>query len=222
MENVADHLWIRRYPLVLLGTRIGRVVTVIRLRTGRLLIHSTAAFANEDVAAIRRLGEPGWLLEATLFHDTFARHGQTAFPDLPYLAPEGFGRLAQVCALPLVAPGEWDGELELLPLNGMPKVRETALYHRPSRTLVVADLVFNFGPATPAWTRLFMRCAGGLKCAPGMSRFFRMMIRDRHAFQQSLQRLMQWDFDRLIVAHGEVIETGAKEKLKQALAAAGY
>jgi hypothetical protein len=223
VQALAENIWVWRFPLVLLGTRIGRVVTVIRLER-RLLLHSTAPFSAEDVAAIRQLGEPGWLTEATLFHDTFARQGCSAFPNVPYLAPEGFDQLAQVRAVPLVPPEEWSGEVELLELKGIPKIRETVLYHRPSRTLVVADLVFNLGPGpgTPAWTRLFMRCVGGVKCSLGMSRFFRFMIRDREAFQQSLRTMMEWDFDRLIVAHGDVVENGAKEKLKQAFAAAGF
>ncbi len=58
-------------------------VTLIRLRSGKLVIHSTAPFTPEDVAAIRALGEPGWLLDGILRHDTFANEGREAFPGIP-------------------------------------------------------------------------------------------------------------------------------------------
>jgi hypothetical protein len=34
--------------------------------------------------------------------------------------------------------------------------------------------------------------------------------------------ILAWDFDRVIVGHGDVIERGGKEKLRAALAAAGF
>jgi hypothetical protein len=44
----------------------------------------------QAVATIRALGEPAWLADGTLRHDTFVKEGRAAFPGMPYLAPEGF------------------------------------------------------------------------------------------------------------------------------------
>src|SRR5690349_8438566 len=118
MQRLADNLWILRYPLTMLGTQVGRTVTLIRLRSGQIVIHSTAPFSRTDVEAIRALGSPAWLVEATLFHDTYAREGQAAFPDIPYLSASlPTGNL-------IPPPAAWAGELEVLLLDGMPKVRE--------------------------------------------------------------------------------------------------
>ncbi|MDQ3624064.1 MAG: hypothetical protein M3463_16525 [Verrucomicrobiota bacterium] len=223
MRAIAENLWVLRFPLRLFGTKIGRTVTLIRLRNGELVIHSTAPFTWADVSLIAGLGKPGWLVDATRLHGTFARQGHAAFPTLPYLAPEGFSRIAGVRTGSLGAPpAAWSGELDVLRLEGMPKVQEHVFFHRPSRTLVAADLIFNFGPDTSAWTRTFMRCVAGLKCYPGMSRFFRMTIRDRRAFGQSVRTMMEWDFDRVIVAHGEIIEKDGKRRVAEALAARGF
>ena len=203
-----------RFPLRLLGAQIGRTVTIVRLRTGELVIHSTAAFSRADVEAISRLGTPAWLLDATLFHDTFAGRGRKAFPSAAYLAPERFPVPSQPLSKP---PPSWEEELDVLPLEGMPGVREYVFFHVPSRTLIVADLVFNFGPTATAWTRFFFRWAGGIRHYPGVSRLFRMSIQDRDAFNQSIRQMMQWDFDRLIVGHGDIIGSAAKAKLKTAL-----
>src|SRR3954452_13138518 len=92
IEPIGQNIWLLRYPLSLLGVSMGRNVTVMRLGGDELIIHSTAPFMTEDVAAIKALGQPGWLVEATLFHDTFAKQGRQAFPALPYFAPEGFGK----------------------------------------------------------------------------------------------------------------------------------
>src|SRR5688572_8279859 len=90
MQQLAENLWVMRFPLGLLGTQIGRTVSIIRLRTAELVIHSTAPFTPGEVDAICKLGSPRWLLDATRFHDTFARLGHAMFPTSAYLAPEGF------------------------------------------------------------------------------------------------------------------------------------
>lgn len=214
MQSIAENLWLLRYPQSLLGARIGRTVTVIRLRSDEVLIHSTAPFTTADVQAIRAVGVPAFLTDVTLFHDTFAKEGRRAFPNVPYAAPAGF--VLATASMTALAE-KWPSELVVIELAGIPKLREHAVLHRPTRTLIVADLVFNFGPSASAWTRGFFRWAGGIREFPGMSRLFRHSIRDRRAFAASIEQLLNQDFDRLIVGHGDVIETGAKEQLIGAL-----
>ncbi|MFN2507675.1 MAG: hypothetical protein ABR589_02770 [Chthoniobacterales bacterium] len=87
------------------------------------------------------------------------------------------------------------------------------MFHIPSRTLIVADLLFNFGAPASWWTRMVARHVMQLKDLVGMSPFFRLMIRDRAAFRRSLEQVMEWDFERVIVAHGEIIETEARKRI---------
>ncbi|MBA2269197.1 MAG: hypothetical protein H0W20_01190 [Chthoniobacterales bacterium] len=222
MEQVAENVWVMRFPLRLLGVAIGRNVTIIRLASGKIVIHSTAPFMPADVAAIRQVGEPGWLLDATRFHDSFVEEGRAAFPAVPYLAPGDLAKGTAGETAPLTpAPSEWAGELEVLELDGMPKVREHVMFHRPSRTLIVGDVLFNFGRGASGWTRFFARHVMRLKEFIGMSPFFRLMIRDRDAFRSSVAAMMRWDFDRVIVGHGEIIARGGKERLRDVLSLAG-
>ena len=100
-------------------------------------------------------------------------------------------------------------------------LKEHAMLHLPSRTLIVADLVFNFRPEEKGWDRFFHRYLAGFKRYPGMSRVFRLCIKDRAAFRASMAKILEWDFDRIIVGHGEVIENNGKALLRRALADAG-
>lgn len=223
MQAIGENLWILRYPQQLAGVELGRNVTVIRLRTGAVVIHSTAPFLPGDIEAIRRCGVPSALVEASWLHDTFSRAGHAAFFGVPFFAPEGFSRRTGLPAQPLVKfPSAWSEELIVVGLEGLPRVREHVFFHHPSRTLIVADLVFHFGSGTTGWTRFFLRWAAGIREQPGMSRFFRFLIRDAARFGHSLRRVMQWDFERIVVGHGDVIEREAKEKLARALAASGF
>ena len=222
MQQLADNLWILPYPLRLLGGDLRRNVTIVRLTSNELVIHSTGPFTPGEVAAVSRLGKPGWLLDAMLRHDTFARHGRQSFPGIPYLAPDGFGKNVGFVTEPLTpAPANWDSELSVLRLEGLPSIQEHVFVHHPSRTLIVADLLFNFGAEASLWTRFLVRCAVGSKHHPGMSRPFRLAIKDQDAFRHSLDILNGWDFDRIIVGHGQIIETDGQRLLAEALKNAG-
>lgn len=95
------------------------------------------------------------------------------------------------------------------------------MIHLPSRTLIVADLIFNFPADETGWSRFFHRHIAGFKRYPGMSRILRFFIKDKAAFRQSIDQLLTKDFDRIIVGHGNVIETGGKELLVRGLKDAG-
>jgi hypothetical protein len=211
MTPIAENIWALSYPLPLLGNDFGRNVTVIRLESGKLVIHSTGPFDAQDIQAIRQLGDPGWLLDATLFHDSFAKEGCRAFERAPYLAPAGFRDVSEVQTRALCPPpAEWEGELEVVPLAGMPKVQEHVFFHRASRTLIVCDFFFNFADSGSKWTRFFLRNIARLRNGVGMSLFFRLMIKDRAAFKESLRPVLKWDFERMVVGHGNPIERDAK------------
>lgn len=222
-QAIAENLWLMPYPLKMLGADLRRNVTLVRLRTGKLLIHSTAPFSADDVAAIRAVGEPGWLLDGILRHDTFAHEGREAFPGIPYLAPIGFSEIVGFPTTPIVpAPPEWEGELRALEIQGAPTARDTALLHEPSRTLILTELVFNFGTDEPLWTEILLRMAVTGEHHPGMSRPFKHGVEDKEAFQESMATILGWDFDRVIVGHGDPIETDGQAKLRAALKVAGF
>lgn len=222
MNLIAPGLWTLHYPLSILGTGHGRTVTVIRLASGKLLIHSMAPFTATDIAAIRNLGEPAWLLEAMLLHDTYAAEGRRAFPDLPFLGPPGFSEVVGFPVQPLLpAPAEWADEIRVIPLAGAPRLEEHLVLHLPSRTLILADLIFNFPADERGWDRFFHRHIAGFRRYPGMSRIFKWCIKDQDAFRASLREVLACDFDRIIPGHGEVITHDGRALLHRALQDAG-
>jgi hypothetical protein len=221
LRSVTENLWTMEFPLNLLGGHQNRVVTLIRLSSGELIIHSTGPFSRSTVAEINALGTPAWMTDVMLRHDTFAKDGRTAFPNIPYLAPEGFAARAHVDCRPLLPPpASWSSEVRVLLIDGMPDVKEHVFLHLPSRTLIVADLVFNFRPSS-GWKSFFRTALMGVKDHPDSARVYPLQVKDRQAYNRSIRELMTWDFDRIIVGHNEIVNSNGKELLKRALANKG-
>jgi hypothetical protein len=217
-RQLTDDIALISFPWRTLGIDFKRNITLLRLSDGRVIIHSSAPFTEQDVAAIQRFGQPAWLVEATLMHDTFSKEGRQAFPDLPYFAPDGFAQTSEIpTSLLSTPPTDWAGEIDVFKLDGV-RSNEHTFFHRRSRTLVVADLFFSFPNNIRGWPRFFVRHVMRLPHLFGISAFFHLFaVRDKEAFKQSVNALLALHFERLLVAHSEPIEKDAKRAVEQAL-----
>ena len=223
MKTLAENLWLLHYKLPILGEYLGRNVTVVRLNSGELVIHSTGPFTREDVDAISALGTPAFLVEAITLHDTFSKEGHEAFAGVPFYAPPEFSETVGFPTQSLdQPPASWQGELDVLELAGKSKAPEYVFLHRSSRTLIVTDLAFNIEDDAPLGVRMLSYLQVGVQHSPGVPRPEKFMVDDKAAFKRSLDTMMGWNFDRVIVGHGEPIEAGGKQRLAQAFEAAGF
>jgi hypothetical protein len=113
-------------------------------------------------------------------------------------------------------PAPWSAELEPLLIDGIPWMNETVFRHAASRSLIVTDLFFHFH-SVPNWqSRLLFTLLGVLGRAK-QSPLVRMQTRDKGAAAASARRALTWDFDRVIMAHGDVLEDNAKARMEEIL-----
>ena len=194
-----------------MGLEIGTRMTLIELHDG-LLVHSPIGI-NPDV--VRAIGEPRWVVAPNLFHHLYVgpwiESGAEGWcpAGLPEKRPDvGFQGVLTETGTP------FGDDLLVIPMTCMSMTNEVVLLHRPSRTLIVTDLVFNLAASAPLSTRLAFRALGGY---PGckttaLERF--AMKRDRA--RQEIAFILSQDFDRVVMAHGDVIETDGKSRIEHA------
>jgi hypothetical protein len=192
----------------------GRVVTVFRLSSGKLVIHSTAPFSERDVTTIKELANLAGCSMARCCTMPSAKKAVKLSQVFRIWRRRDSRKHRGVTTASLMPPpAEWAGELEVIAIGGMPKTHPHIFFHRPSRTLHVCDMFFNFPHAHPSLMRFMLRYLVGLPKLAGVDRFFRRLIKDDDAFSKSIQPILNWDFQRMIVAHGEIVENNAKQIL---------
>lgn len=218
LQPLAQDLWIQRGPLRHLGVEYGRVGCLIRLRGGDLVLITPGPLRPDLAAEIAALGPLRHLVANNLFHNLFLADWLSAFPGALCHAVPGFqGRYGLRVDRELgAAPPDarWAEALQELPVEGMPKVGEWLLLHRPSGSLIVGDLLFNL-PAPRGWREAAMQRLLGLWGGPARGRRYPGFVSDPRAFEASLERALQAGFERLIPAHGEPIEAGAMAALRR-------
>jgi len=221
LRRLAENLWVVERPQTFYGLPVGSRMTVIRLAGERLLLHSPIALDDDLRAQLDSLGRVSFAVAPNRVHHLYAGDVAKAYPSVRLWIAPGLERkrpdLVFEAILTDDAPVEWRGEVAQVFFRGRPYENEVTFFHRASRTLMLCDLAFNFGPRSPQPTKLLMqliRSYGRL----GPSTLDPLLIRDRVAARESLERILGWDFDRIIVAHGDVLESGGHETLRRGYA----
>jgi hypothetical protein len=204
------------------GIELGVRSCVIRLADGSVLVHAPGPATAGARAEIERIGPVRALIAPNLLHHLFLSDAAHAFPQARVFAAPGLrakrADLAIDEELGEKAPELWARVLDQALVQGAPSLNEVVFLHRPSRTLLCLDLCFHVRPPRNLVTQLFMRLNGAWDRF-GPSRIFRYaIVKDRRALRASLDRVLAWDFDRVSVAHGDVLERGGRDALRQGFA----
>ncbi|MFI5397072.1 MAG: DUF4336 domain-containing protein [Candidatus Binatia bacterium] len=219
LRNLAPSLWVADRPLKLAAGDIGTRMTVIRLADDGLLLHSPVRLDADTRRALDGLGPVRCVVAPSKVHHFFVADYIGAYPDAriygaPGLAPKRKDlRFHDV--LSDDAPSEWRAEIAQHLFRGAPALNEVVFFHRATRTLVLTDLAFNVAADKTSGARLFYWLVGAAGRF-GPHRLVRLVIRNRHAARQSVQRILEWDFDRIIVTHGDVLESGGRRRFMEA------
>ncbi len=217
LEQLADDLFSTKLPFRMPPFEIGTRTTLVRLPDSGLWLHSPGPIDASLRAEIDALGEVRFLVAPNKFHHVHLAAAAEAFPGARvFLAP---GLRDKVKGLPAgtelsdEAPEAWAGVIDQVWLEGCPRLDEIAFLHRPSRTLILTDLCFNVRSGGLS-TRIFFTLTGVWRRF-GPSRLMRLMIRDKRALGRGLDRILAWDFDRVLLSHGELLASGGRERLRE-------
>lgn len=221
LRQLAPDLWVAEQPLRFFGIELGARMTVVRLSGSRLWLHSPLSRSPELAAELEALGSVELLVAPNRFHHLFVGEWQASHPNARLWVAPGLEAkrrdLAIAGVLGDAPPADWAGSLDQVALRGFPVSNEVVFFHSPSATLIASDLAFNVGPSSPARTRLAFRVAGAYGRL-STTLVERLLVRDRAAFRRSLERILEWPFSRVIVAHGSVLEEDGRAALALAYA----
>ncbi len=192
-----------------------------------MLLHSPTRFSGGLKRELDKLGRIRHLVAPSFAHWTFLNAWQEACPDATTWAAPGLRERAQVRKsgvrldhdLGDTAPSEWGGGIELEIVPGGLGFREAALFHQPTRTLMLTDLVLNLeAPKVPAVLRPLAR-QFGMVAPDGMPPpYLRALIKlRREAAARAASRLLDLRPERVIFAHGRWFEEDGTAALRRSL-----
>jgi hypothetical protein len=220
---VADGIWVVQRKIHLPGNvEIPTHMTIVRLASGGLLVHSPFrldAVMRRDLAA---LGTVAHLVAPSAFHYLYVAEHRREFPAAEvYLAPALAERRPAVgtgAVLGDTPPRAWAGELDQAVLGPSRGVSEVAFHHRATRTLVLTDVAFNMQTASTRIERWYWQFSGVWRRFGPTHLVRRVLLHDPAVARAFVARVLEWDFDRIIVSHGDVVERDGHATFRDAFA----
>lgn len=218
LHQFGPNIWIVEQSSNFLGVPLGLRMTIVRLSNQQLLIHSMIPCNEQTYTAIDALGEVRYLISPNLEHTRFIQEWQQRYPSSELYGP------TDQCLTKHALAGHTRNllpfqhhDLQCIAVNGMPRLQEFAFFHTESQTLVLTDLAFNLGGTMSLWGKSFLRLNGAYnRFTP--TRILKSLIKERAAFDDSIQAISKWNFTQIIIAHGTPITQDARRTFEKAFA----
>ncbi len=219
-QQIGDGLWALERRLL----HFGRILlpsrtTLARLSGGSFVVIGPPPIDRVTIDAINSIGSVRYVVVPNSFHYVFAADFVRHYSSAQLLAAPGLvERVPGLDATELggTPPDAWSGAIEYAVLGPVRGVSEVAFFHRPSRSLILTDLAFNMVHYPRRLDRFVWR-ASGIPGGFGPGRTSRsLLLRDRDVARRCLSRVLEWPVERIIVAHGEVVEEDALGRFRKA------
>ena len=226
LKPVAENVWVvDSGPINAMGLSLPVRMTVIRLASGGMWLHSPTRFTEGLRQEIEAIGPLQHLVAPNIAHWSFLKEWQTHCGGVTTSAAPNLRKRAQVKAagvrldrdLSETAPPDWADEIEHAIVPGALGFREVAFFHRPSRTLLLTDLIQNLETKKlPLATRWFAILTGARNGTSPTQ--IRLALRPNRAeAAESVRRMIGWGPERVIFAHGRYFVRDGTRQLGRAM-----
>jgi len=213
-------IWTVESSHKLLGINFGGRMTVIRLISGDLILHSPVFFENSLMNELNEIGVVKYIVAPNKFHHMHIGEYISRYPEAEVWCAPGLPKKRKDISLSSELtdeiPQKWIGEFECEFFQGIPSLNEVVFFHPSSRTVIFTDLLFNFADQQFLGAKIFTWLDGvyGKADIPRLIKWF--MLRDRKIARESIKKILSWDFDRVSLTHKDMVLTGGKEIVAKA------
>ncbi|MFZ0337346.1 MAG: DUF4336 domain-containing protein [Terracidiphilus sp.] len=224
LSPFAENVWIIDGPKVRdMGVMFTTRMTVVKLCDGSLWVESPVSVPSETLKRIMELGHIRFLVAATPRHVWRLSAWHTLFPEAQLWVCRPTPMTLKKDPLPFTGilgdepPQAWQNDFDQVAFKGNPLIEEVLFFHRTSRTVIMDDLIQVHPRVKGKYLRNALVELGGV-ASPygGVGLDIRLSFIHRNLARRSLEKLLLWDFDRLIIAHGPCVEYDAKTFVRQA------
>ena len=218
-DELGPDIWIAWRPLKFLGVSMGTRMTVVRTAEGKLWLHSPYDPGPLIRGKMDELGSVSYAVCPNRMHHMLVGQILELYPEarlfLSTALPKKRPDLAHGQVLGDDCPKEWERDIKVLRLQGHPWLDEQIFLHQPSGTLILTDLMWCVDEEFSAPVRAFARLVGQYKKHVVMPEI-RISFTDKKAARTTVETVLDWEFDRIVLAHGPIVPKNGKEVFRDA------
>lgn len=209
---VDSDVWIVEGPIVsFYGFPYPTRSVIVRLPNGTLWVWSPIPLDDELMTEVSEFGTVAHLVSPNKLHHLGLADWRAAFPAAKLWGmPSTVRKCRDLCfdgVLDDTPPVAWRGTIEHVQFRGSPLLEEMIFFHRPSRTVLLADLSEALSRDFLArhwapWQRLIARLWSITEAAPKAPLEVRWSTIRRCVARAATHRLLAYNPEKVIMAHG--------------------
>lgn len=197
-------------------------MVVVRLSTGKVWVWSPIALTEGLATAVESVGPVCYIVSPNKLHHLALPVWRSRWPDARLYAPPGLALKNKDIHFDAELGDEpdpaWMSDIEQVVFRGSFAMEEVVFFHRASRTAIFGDLIQRFPEATTTgWKGMLMRLDGLVGQHGSAPREWRLSFLSRERARAARRKVLEWKPDRLLIAHGECVTSGATEIIATAL-----
>lgn len=233
LKPVGEHIWVVDGPIVRMAFPGGSMpfptrMVVVRLANGDLFLWSPMDPDEGLRSEIDALGPVRHLVSPNKLHYAHIATWKRAYPEATAWASPGVRERAASQRLDVSFDADlgdlpeeaWREDLDQLIFRGSRFMQEVVFFHRKTHTLVLADLIENFEPekmrGAYRWLVRFAGAADPDGKTPIDLRLELALSGGKDAARASLDRMLAWKPEKVVMAHGRWYDRNGTEELRRA------
>jgi hypothetical protein len=193
------------------------------LENGDLWVWSPVRLTADLRADVDRLGPVRHLVSPNKLHHLYLEEWKTAYPEAALWGPQSTINKRSDLSFrePLTdsPPQDWLPDIDQAWFRGSFAMDEVVFFHRPSGTAIVADLIQTFSDRFLrkhwGWFRFLARLDGLTQDQAGAPREWRLSFINRAPARRARAKVLSWNCQRVIVAHGGWVRTNGHALLEK-------
>lgn len=213
LVSLSEDIWYTESKLNWYFLTFGIRMVVVKLPGGGLWLHSPIQIDDGLYEEIVNLGNVEHIVAPSCLHHMYAQDAKNRFPGATLWAAPGLEKKRSDIKFDATFNKEepsWRDSIDFEYIGGMPRINEVVFLHKPTRTLICSDFVFNIKEEDSMIMKIIWKLSGTYKKL-GQSREWRFMVSNVFDNVDSVNRVLKWEIDRVVMAHGEIADCSASE-----------
>lgn len=209
---------------------VGIRMSAVRLRNGDLFLLSPTPLDDSTAEKLNNLGKVKFLVCPNVVHHLYVGDYKKKWPDAKVIGVKGLKEKRKDVEFDGIMGQDnktygFEDEIEYRHFSAS-RNQDTLYLHRPSNTLLTADLMFNMPPTEQyppnhRFNFLLRSMYGALKPGTLTHKIFTRyaMATDSKQMKEDVKFVAEnWRFERIVPCHGNVLESGAEKAFREAFA----
>jgi hypothetical protein len=222
LKEFGHEIWTADGPdVAVVGFHYPTRMAIIRLSDGGLFISSPIQLSSSLRAEVDAVGQVRHIIAPNSLHHLFLPEWKRAYPEAKFYAPPGLRRKREDIVFDAdlgSAPSpDWVKEIDQVLMHGNIITTEVVFFHVKSGTVLFTDLIQQL-PVNliSGWRAVVAKLDLMVEREPSVPRKFRFAFTNRRAARESLEHVLAWPAEKVLMAHGTPVEKDARAYLRRA------